>query len=255
MDASGAASDPATDREAGYLTELFVGRRSGGVALPRLGWAVLTRKGRAGQALLLGPAAARQMIATDAARQAANELPPWIPQLGWTDLIENADTVRRLREWPALQAKLAPVAPLLGAVEAALISGDTPPAVSRVESELLGCAASALILDNRLMRAMRLLEWLAYRRRGDAMARKRLSDACFAAGNSRAGWRWLTAAHEAAPENPLICLSAALRSADGAAKTEASRPPSAAEWLTRAEAGWPGLPLTARIARRLRGAG
>ena len=109
---------------------------------------------------------------------------------------------------------------------------------------MLGIAASALILDNRLMRAMRLLEALAARSKGDAVARKRLADACFTAGNTRAGWRWLTAAHEAAPDNPLICLSAALR-------TPAQKTVERQAWLDRAEAAWPGLPLTARIGARL----
>ena len=240
-----APATPAPADQAGfYLSELFIGRRAAGIVMPRLGWQVLGRKGPASDVLALVPGTIRRLTA--AAREDSGEdlLPPWIPMIGWADLVKSEDVVRRLRQWPPLPGKLRPMADLLDTAETAVAAGAPLPDLKRPEAEMLGIAASALILDNRLMRAMRLLEALAARSKGDAVARKRLADACFTAGNTRAGWRWLTAAHEAAPDNPLICLSAALR-------TPAQKTVERQAWLDRAEAAWPGLPLTARIGARL----
>ena len=128
------------------------------------------------------------------------------------------------------------------------VGAGTPPATPDGETAArLGFCASVLRLHGRLRRAMALLEWLDAARPGDFLTAKRLADACFAAGNRKAGWRWLDLAQARAPQNALLLLSCAIRAAEQGDETRA------AEAMAAAGTAWPGLALERSVRRASRG--
>ncbi|WP_134726580.1 hypothetical protein [Paracoccus luteus] len=241
-DPAGGDGDPACD----LVTELFVGRRSDSGVMPRLAWALLGDDGPAGAALMMSADLAHRLALPQVEGGPPALLPPWTVQVGWAELIQQDDIRRRLHQSPLLPRALAPAADALAAAEEALATPGAPPPPG--DAELLGFAASVLVMHNRLARAMRLLEWLIAVRPDDAMLRKRMADACFAAGNAGAGWRWLDGAiQRTAPDtrsHALLRVAAASRAGKG-------DPRRAAAHLQAASNAWPGLGLIARVSKGL----
>lgn len=236
--------DPVGD----LVTELFVGRRSDSSVLPRLAWSMLGQQGSAGAALMMSPGLARRLALPQVEGGPPALLPPWTVQIGWAELIQSDDMRRRLHQSPPLARALAPAAGLLDGVEAGLAALERLARPRRIETELLGFAASVLVMHNRLARAMRLLEWLIAQRPTDPMLRKRMADACYMAGNAGAGWRWLDSAIERADagsrSHALLHVAAASRAGEGA-------PRRAERHLAAASEAWPDLRLIARVAKGL----
>lgn len=245
---SGRGGDGDGDPVGDLVTELFVGRRSDSGVLPRLAWTMLGEQGPAGAALMMAPGLARRLALPQAEGGPPALLPPWTVQIGWAELVQSDEVRRRLHLSPPLARALAPAAGLLDEIEPGLAAPDALPRPRRIESDLLGFAASALVMHNRLARAMRLLEWLIAQRPADAMLRKRMADACWMAGNAGAGWRWLDSAVErtdaGSRSHALLHVAAASRAGAGA-------PRRAERHLSAAAEGWPDLRLIARVAKGL----
>jgi len=172
-------------------------------------------------------------------------LPLWVLRIDWAEFIRDPGPQRELLLWPPLWDKIGPGSRELARIEAVLAEGGKPD-LDDGQAAWLGFCASVLRLHGRLKRAFALLHWLDEARPGQVLTCKRLADACFAAGNRKAGNRWLEAALAVAPEQPLLRLSAALRAA-GAQEDEL-----AAAHLRAAETAWPGLGLTENLRRALR---
>nr|HRO16308.1 hypothetical protein [Paracoccus sp. (in: a-proteobacteria)] len=104
--------------EAEYLFDLFVGRRANGLLMPWLGGLILGRAGAAARSLRLTPELVRRLAGTapqDSGNSPAQpaEVPPWIAQLGWVELVETPGVLQQLRHWPPAARKLAPAAAVL----------------------------------------------------------------------------------------------------------------------------------------------
>ena len=180
----------------------------------------------------------------DSARQGMT-LPLWVLRSDWLELVTDQNIRRTLLVDIDLGQKLTPARDLLAATEAALAAGETPQADDLAQRRLGFCAAQ-LRLHGRLKRAFALLHWLDGLHPGDALTHKRLADACFTAGNAKAGWRWLNSAEALMPENALLKLSAAMRASEtGDADVALTR-------LQQARQLWPDLELTGKITRRIR---
>lgn len=172
-------------------------------------------------------------------------LPLWTLRIDWSEFVRDPGPQRELLLWPDLWRKIAPGAEKLQQIEAALARGENPGLDER-DAAWLGFCASVLRLHGRLNRAFALLHWLDAARPGRMLTCKRLADVCFAAGNRKAGQRWLDAALALAPDQPLLRLSAALRAA------EAQDAPRAEAHLRAAQAAWPELGLTQTLRRTMR---
>ena len=242
-----------------YLTDLFAGRRADGPVMPRLGALVLGAEGAVGRALGMPEQLALHLAGAFAGADGQLLLPAWALQQGWVELIQMDEMARRVRTRPAISVRLGPAAAALAAAEA-----DSGGAAPLLDAALLGWAATGLVIHNRLARAMRLLEAILAADPGDAMAAKRMADACFAAGNQKAAWRWMDRALETDPAAPLIHLSAAARLAGlGHTPSAHARNPDAGSaqgkrqrrHLRRAAELAPDLALVGKLDRHLRGLG
>lgn len=234
-----------SDIAAGLISMLFTGRSADGPFLPALAWRLLGDHGPAMRALLFDPVLTQRYARADPTASRGQALPLWTLRSDWSELLHDPRLQGELLLAPDLRHKLAPVHKRLERVETALAEGKTPP-IRDEDVALLGFCAAQLRLHGRLKRALGLLHWLNAGHPDDAMTHKRLADACFTAGNDRAGWRWLDGARELAPGHALLHLSSAIR-AGGPGRASDAR-----LHLAAAEAAWPGLELAGTLRRKLR---
>ncbi|WP_258869629.1 hypothetical protein [Paracoccus thiocyanatus] len=230
--------------DAAFLDMVFTGRAAEGPIMPALAYRLLRKGGRAASALALPPELLPALAQPSPDRDKGTILPLWALRVDWSEFVREAGPQRELLLWPEFWRKLAPWADDLARIEAALAKGDQPP-LSDKDAHWLGFCASVLRLHGRLNRALAILHWLDAARPGQMLTCKRLADVCFAAGNDKAGRRWLKAALELAPDHPLLLLSAGLRAAGA---QDAAR---AASHLQAAAAAWPELGLTATLGRAI----
>ncbi len=231
--------------EADFLGMLFTGRAAEGPIMPALAHRLIRGGGPAARALCYAPDLLPIHAQPDPEDGKGRLLPLWTLRIDWSEFVRDPGPQRELLLWPDLWRKIAPGAEKLQQIEAALARGENPGLDER-DAAWLGFCASVLRLHGRLNRAFALLHWLDAARPAQMLTHKRLADACFAAGNRKAGDRWLGSALALAPDQPLLRLSAALRAAkaqDGA-RAEAH--------LQAARAAWPGLGLTETLGRALR---
>ena len=242
---AGGGGDGPADIEADFLAMLFDGRAAQGPVIPPLAARLLAGPGRAARALMIEPGRVALCAQPDPATGAA-ALPLWVPRIDWAELIRNERLRGEMLLWPELRFKLAGVSAGLGRIEERLAAGDAPEAPDDALAMRIGFCAALLRLHGRLNRAFALLHWLDAARPGAALTHKRLADACFHAGNRKAGQRWLDSALALAPDNPLLSVSAALRA------TDAGEAAAAEAHLQAARRLWPGLDLARCLPRELR---
>lgn len=239
--ADGAGPGP----DAALVDMIFAGRSAEGPIMPAVAHRLMHDGGAARRALGFAPELLATYAQPDPERGKGRILPLWLLRIDWSEFIRDPGPQRELLVWPDLWRKLGPCAEALAPIEAALARGERPEPADG-DAAWLGFCASVLRLHGRLNRAFALLHWLDAARPEQMLTRKRLADACFAAGNRKAGWRWLDAALALAPDQPLLHLSAALRAAEAqdAARAEAH--------LRVAQAAWPELGLPETLRRALR---
>lgn len=232
--------------QAAFLNMVFTGRAADGPIMPQLGLRLLAGGGRAARELGFPPALLPLYAQADPQQGVAEKaLPLWAVRIDWAEFVRDPGLTSEMLLWPDMWRKLRPSAGDLAEVEAALAQGGKPDLPGQDGAARLGFCASVLRLHGRLRRAMLLLEWLDDLRPGDFLTSKRLADACFAAGNRKAGWRWLERAQALAPDNAMLRLSQAIRAAEAgdAARAEQHR--------RQAEAAWPELQLERSVRRAL----
>lgn len=230
---------------AALVNMVFTGHAAEGPIMPGLAQRLLSAPGKTARMPGLPPALLSLYAQPDP--QGGALLPLWLLRVDWFEFIRDPGLQSEALNWPDMWRKMKPAAEGLAEVEAALGAG-TPPATPDGETAArLGFCASVLRLHGRLRRAMALLEWLDAARPGDFLTAKRLADACFAAGNRKAGWRWLDLAQARAPQNALLLLSCAIRAAEQGDETRA------AEAMAAAGTAWPGLALERSVRRASRG--
>lgn len=228
-----------------FLELLFSGRAAEGVLMPRLAHRLVMEEGPAGRALMAAPILAGALAQVDAATGQPS-LPLWVLRCDWAELIGNPRLHGDLLLSPDLHRKLGMIAPGLAQLEAAISAGGCPDIPEDSAPVRLGLAGAVLRAHGRLNRAFSLLHWLDAHCPDQPLTHKRLADACYSAGNRRAGGRWLRSALALAPDNPLLHLSAALRLAEEGALGDGMR------HLETASNLWPDLPLIAQTRRQLR---
>ncbi|WP_287885442.1 MULTISPECIES: tetratricopeptide repeat protein [Paracoccus] len=241
----GDADGPGGGLDAGFLDMLFAGRAAEGLIMPGLAHRLMREGGAAGRALGFAPELLAVHAQPDPVRGKGRILPLWVLRIDWSEFVRDPGPQREMLLWPDLWRKLEPFGERLAGIEAGLAKGGNP-VLDDKDAAWLGFCASVLRLHGRLNRAFAILHWLDAARPGRMLTRKRLADACFAAGNRKAGWRWLDAALETAPDQPLLRLSAALRAVEGQDRARAEA------HLRAAEAVWPELRLTETLHRALR---
>lgn len=225
---------------------VFTGHAAEGPIMPALAGRLLAEGGKTAQMLGFAPELLPLYAQPDPSGGAGPVLPLWLLRIDWFEFIRDPGLQSEALNWPAMWHKIRPAAAGLAEVEAALAAGTPPATPDAAMAARLGFCASVLRLHGRLKRAMALLEWLDRVRPGDALTAKRLADACFGAGNRKAGWRWLELAQDRAPHHALLCLSQAIRAAEDG---DAAR---AAMALATAGAEWPGLALERNVRRASR---
>ena len=232
------------DIESQFLTTLLTGRAADGPIIPTLAHHLLSRPEDRLAATLLFPPALLPFFAQQPPEGARSgqSLPVWVLRLDWSEFVPEPALQREFLQWPDMWGKMRPVADGLGEIEAAL-AADPSPQVSKADALRFGFCASVLRLHGRFKRAFALLHWLDKTHPAQALTHKRLADACFAAGNRKAGWRWLTSAQSHAGPNVMLALSAAIRAA------QENDLPRAEQHLQAAAALWPNLGLITTVRR------
>ena len=231
---------------AALVNMLFTGHAAEGPIMPALAGRLLAAGGKTAHMLGFAPDLLPLYAQPDPLGGSGPVLPLWLLRIDWFEFIRDPGLQSEALNWPDMWRKMKPAAQGLARVEAALASGTPPDTPDAVMAARLGFCASVLRLHGRLKRAMAVLEWLDAARPGDFLTAKRLADACFAAGNGKAGWRWLERAQDRAPGHALVLLSLAFRAAeDGDARR-------ADGIRAEAEAAWPGLALERSVRRAAR---
>lgn len=240
-----AGSKPEKDSEVDsqFLTMLFTGRAAEGPIIPTLAYKLLRHDSRSMQALMFDRKLLAAYIRTSPeSGRDAHILPLWTLRLDWSEFIRDKALQRELRNWPGMWEKLKPIVEGLSEIEERLARGDSPQ-VNKAEMIRYGYCASILRLHGRFNRSFALLRWLADMEPQQALTHKRMADTCFEASQDRGGWKWLKSAMQLAPDNPMLRLSAAVRAARQGNSGQGM------DYVTEAEAIWPGLPL-AKIVQR-----
>ena len=238
-------TDP--DRLGAELVNMvFTGHAAEGPIMPALAGRLLAAGGKTAHMLGFAPDLLPLYAQPDPLGGPDPVLPLWLLRIDWFEFVRDPSLQSEALNWPDMWRKMKPAADGLAEVEAALAAGTPPATPDAAVAARLGFCASVLRLHGRLKRAMAVLEWLDAARPGDFLTAKRLADACFAAGNRKAGWRWLDRAQERAPGHALLLLSQAIRAAEEGAA------PRAARALAQAEAAWPGLGLERSVRRASR---
>ncbi|RCW88760.1 hypothetical protein [Paracoccus lutimaris] len=241
---SGDKDTIAQDTEAQFLTMLLTGRAAEGPIIPTLAHRLLSQPDNA-VARTMQVAPVILPLYTQPAPEGARSgetLPLWLLRLDWAEFLGNPALQRELLQAVGMWQKIKPAADGLDEIEAALAAGDTP-AVTAADAARFGHCASVLRLHGRLKRAFALLHWLDAAHPDQPMTHKRLADTCFAAGNRKAGWRWLNSAQQLSGANAMLRLSAAIRATQEADTATAER------HLAKAAEHWPGLGLIATVRR------
>ncbi|WP_017997991.1 hypothetical protein [Paracoccus sp. N5] len=231
---------------AAFVNMVFTGHAAEGPIMPALGLRLLSAGGKTARMLGFAPALLPLYAQPDPQGGPGQVLPLWAVRIDWFEFIRDPGLQSEALNWPDMWRKMRPAAAGLAEAEAALAAGTPPAAPDAAVAARFGFCASVLRLHGRLRRAMALLEWLDAARPGDFLTAKRLANACFAAGNRKAGWRWLDLAQARAPGHALLLLSQAVRAA------EQDEPDRAARALALAEAAWPGLQLERSVRRAAR---
>ncbi|WP_199258411.1 O-fucosyltransferase family protein [Paracoccus binzhouensis] len=236
-----------TGIDAAFLGMILTGRAAEGPIMPVLAHRLVAQGSAAARVLLFPPALLGACARPDPLGGKAEALPLWALRIDWSEFVRNPALQGEMLLWPDMWRKLAPAAAGLAEIEAALAAGGRPELPGGDGAARLGFCAAILRLHGRLKRAFALLHWLDEAQPGQALTRKRLADGCFAAGNRKAGHRWLDAALELAPGNAMLLLSQALRAAE-----EGDDARVAALAQVAAEA-WPELRLEQAIRQARRG--
>jgi hypothetical protein len=241
------SEEPDEDRlGAAFVNMVFTGHSAEGPIMPVLGWQLLSRSD--GKVRMLG--FAHELLPLyaqpDPQGGSARALPLWVVRIDWFEFIRDAGLQTEALNWPEMWGKMRPAADGLAGIEAMLAAGTPPEVPEPMMAARLGFCAAVLRLHGRLRRAMALLHWLETILPGDFLTAKRMADACFAAGNRKAGWRWLKLAQARAPQNALLMLSQAVRAA------EEGDPARARKALAASESAWPDLRLERSVRRASR---
>lgn len=231
--------------QAVFLNMILSGRAADGPIMPELALRLVTEQGRAARMLGLAPALLPLYAQSDPLGGAGATLPLWVLRIDWSEFIRDPGLQAEMMQWPDLWRKLRPAADGLDRIEAALAEGSAPAPEGDAAARFGYCAA-VLRLHGRLRRSMLLLDWLHKAAPAEFLTCKRLADACFAAGNRKAGWRWLDQAQALAPENALLLLSQAVRAAEEGDAPRSQRQAQAAAAL------WPELQLDRSVRRASR---
>ncbi|SMO49350.1 hypothetical protein [Paracoccus laeviglucosivorans] len=247
------ASTETADLHAQFLTMCFTGRTAQGVIVPSLAHRLMSQPGAAAQALLFDPAlvpdlarAGLDVLAqTEGDEDQGSVLPLWTLRSDWLELVGDPAARREILT-QELPRKISFARDLLIQVEAALQKGEPPERPDPLGLLRLGFCATQLRLHGRLKRSFTVLHWLDSAQPDDVLTHKRLADACFAAGNAKAGMRWLDSARDLAPDNVLLKLSAAVR------LIETGDRKAAKHLQTQAAELWPELELARKFRGRLK---
>ncbi|MDO5622312.1 MAG: hypothetical protein Q4G24_12670 [Paracoccus sp. (in: a-proteobacteria)] len=234
----------ASAAEADFLNQLFQGRSQDSPILPHMGRRLMLSGGMAARALMLPPALVLDQSYTPPQVEGGAPLPPvlpvWMLLTDWEELLDSDSRRYALRNWPDLWNKIRNLGQdARDLVQQSVDKADIP-VIGDDLAIRAGFLGAILRLHGRLMRAFAVLHQIDDQRPNDALTHKRLADACFRAGNVRAGTRWLDSARELAPDNPLLHLSAAARA------VEFDQPVRLKWALRKAETLLPDAPLMAR---------
>ncbi len=242
----GDSDDMRRATEAQFLSMVLSGRAAAGPVIPALAHELLSQTdGTLAETLMFPPSMLTlHTQPPPAGARSGPTLPLWLLRLDWPEFLRDPASQRDLLQSVDMWQKMRLAADGLGEIEVALAAGALPP-VTADDVARFGHCASVLRAHGRLKRAFALLHWLDGAQPGNPLTQKRLADACFAAGNRKAGWRWLALARRSAGPNAMIGLSAALRAIEDADRPRAER------HISEAVQQWPGLDLVSLVHREL----